>query len=144
MMMNADLGAAQSTKVFLGLVGAGAVERVSFLVIDSFHFKALVKSIPCGGFVSMQNRSFGNAGANEGRGLAFRAKHSWHRIAATFANDDDQLPFATLVLGISAVTAMLFLISWLHIAAKIATIDFGRLAFSANDPALQFICHGFA
>jgi len=36
MVVNADLGAAQAGEVFFGLIGASAVERVSFLVAVAF------------------------------------------------------------------------------------------------------------
>ncbi|TQF29729.1 hypothetical protein [Bradyrhizobium sp. UNPA324] len=73
----------------------------------------------------MHNRSFGNTGPGKRDGLALRIRNGWHRVAATFARDDDYLPFATLIWCISAVAAVLFLISWLYIAAKISAIDLG-------------------
>jgi hypothetical protein len=129
MVMDADFGAAQAGKILLSLVGAGAVKRVGFLVIDSFY---------------LNDRSLGNAGADEGGGLALRAKHGWHRIAAAFAHDDDHLPFAVLVAGISAVTAIFFLVCWFYITSKIATIYFGRLALATDDAATHFLRHCFA
>jgi hypothetical protein len=79
------------------LVGAGTVKGVGFLVIDSFHFKALVKSTPLGGFVSMNDRSLGNAGADESGGLALSAKHGRNRIAAAFANYHYDLTLTVLI-----------------------------------------------
>ena len=46
MVVDADFSATQAAEIFLSLVGAGTVKRVGFLVNDSLHFKALVKSIP--------------------------------------------------------------------------------------------------
>ncbi|WLB77004.1 hypothetical protein QIH83_21550 [Bradyrhizobium elkanii] len=53
----------------------------------------------------MNDSPLPNAGTNESGGLAFRAKHCWHRIAAAFTDDDD-LPFPILIAGISAVAAI--------------------------------------
>ena len=92
----------------------------------------------------MNNSPFSDTGANKGGSLALRAKHGWHRVAVTFANDDDHLPFAVLIASITAVATVLFLISWLHIAAKIPTIGFRDLAFTTDNPALHFLCHRFA
>jgi hypothetical protein len=35
------------------------------LIIDTLHLKALVQTIPRGGFIGMNNRALGDAGADE-------------------------------------------------------------------------------
>ena len=78
----------------------------------------------------MNDRTLGNASADEGGGLALSAKHGRNRIAAAFANYHYDLPLTVLIAGITAVTAVVFLICWLHIAAKITTINLSDLAFT--------------
>ena len=65
MMVNADLGTAQAGEIFLSLVRASAVERVSLLMVDALHFEPLVQAIPRGGFVGINNRTLGNTGLDE-------------------------------------------------------------------------------
>ncbi|SDF90215.1 hypothetical protein SAMN05216337_108511 [Bradyrhizobium brasilense] len=92
----------------------------------------------------MNDSPFRNAGADKSGGLAFRAKHCWHRIAAALTDDDDDLPFPILIAGISTVAAIFFLVCWFYITSKIAAIYFSRFAFDADDAALQFIRHCLA
>src|SRR5882757_11405637 len=134
-MMDADFSAAQAGEIFLSLVGASAVEGVGFLMVDSFHFKTLVKSIPSGGFVSMNNSPFGDPGTDERGGLAFRAKNGWHRITAPFTDDDYDLPFPILIAGISTIAAVFFLICWFYITSKITAIYLGNPAVTADNAA---------
>src|SRR5437016_1100188 len=143
-MVDADLGAAQPTKVFFRHVGAGTIEGVCFLMVDPLHFEAFMQSIPRGGFIGMNHSPFGDTSADERGSLAFRAKNGWHRIAAPFADNDYNLPLPILVASITAVAAVLLLVCWLYIAAKIAAIDFSHLALATDDAALQFLSHCFA
>ena len=44
--MVADFGAAQAAEIFLGPIGAGAVELVGFLMVDALDLKVRVEAIP--------------------------------------------------------------------------------------------------
>ncbi len=92
----------------------------------------------------MNDSPLRNAATDESGGFAFRAKHCWRRIVTALTDDDDELPFPILIAGISAVAAIFFLVCWLYVSAKIATIHFNRLAFAANDAPLQFLRHCLA
>jgi hypothetical protein len=83
----------------------------------------------------MNDRSLGNARANEGSGLAHRIKNCWHRIAGALRDDDDDLSFPILIAGISAVAAVFFLVCWFYITSKIAAIYLGDFALTADDTA---------
>ncbi|KRP84799.1 hypothetical protein AOQ73_40475 [Bradyrhizobium pachyrhizi] len=91
----------------------------------------------------MNDSPLRNAGPDESGGLAFRAKHCWHRIG-TALTDDDDLPFPILIAGISAVAAIFFLACWFYITSKIAAIYFNRFALATDDAPLQFLSHCFA
>jgi hypothetical protein len=95
---------------------------------------------PKRGFVRVKN-SFSDTSANKSGGLALRAKHGWHRVAATFTENDDFLPLPVLVAGIAAVAGVLSLICWLYIATEVAGIDFSQLASAADDAAFDFVSH---
>ena len=41
-----DLGAAQAAEIFLGPIGAGAVERIGFLMVDALDLKVRVEPVP--------------------------------------------------------------------------------------------------
>jgi hypothetical protein len=41
-MVNANLGTAQAAEIFLSIVDTSAVKAVGFLMVDSFHFKAVM------------------------------------------------------------------------------------------------------
>ncbi len=91
----------------------------------------------------MNDSPLRNAGTDESGGLAFRAKHCWHRISAALTDDDDDLPFPILIAGISAVAAIFFLVCWLYVTAKIAAIHFRHFTFAADDTTLHFLGHCF-
>jgi hypothetical protein len=42
MVVNADLSASQAAEVLFGPIGAGSVERIGFLIVDPFDFKAFM------------------------------------------------------------------------------------------------------
>ncbi len=42
----ADLGAAQAAEIFLCPIGAGAVERIGFLMVDALTSNVRVEAIP--------------------------------------------------------------------------------------------------
>jgi hypothetical protein len=64
-MVDADLGTAQSGEILLSLVGAGTIEAVGFLMVDALHFKALMQAIPRGGFIGVDDRALGYASLDE-------------------------------------------------------------------------------
>src|ERR1700728_1590952 len=47
MVMMADLGAAHTGEKFLRPIGASAILRIGFLVVDALHFVLGVKLVPC-------------------------------------------------------------------------------------------------
>jgi hypothetical protein len=63
--VDADLGTTQAAEILLSLIGAGTVEAVGLLIIDTLHLKTLVQTIPRGGFIGMNNRALNDAGADE-------------------------------------------------------------------------------
>jgi aldehyde dehydrogenase (NAD+) len=75
--------------------------------------------------------------------LALRTKNGGDRIAVALADDDDNLALAVLMASEAAVDAGLFEVGGLHVAAKIAAINLSLFAFSADDAAFHFLCHGF-
>jgi hypothetical protein len=46
MMVVADLGAAHPAEKFLCPIGASAIERIGFLVIDALDLEAIMQAIP--------------------------------------------------------------------------------------------------
>jgi hypothetical protein len=76
----------------------------------------------------MNNRTLSDTRADESSGLAFRAEDGGDRISTSLADDDDNLSFAILIAGISAVAAIFFLVGWLYVTSKIAAIDLSNLA----------------
>ena len=92
----------------------------------------------------MNDSPLRNAGTDESGGLAFRAKHCWRRIATALNDDDDELPFPILIAGISAVATIFFLVCWLYVTAKMATIHFSHLALATTDVPLQLLRHCLA
>ena len=85
----------------------------------------------------MDDGTLSDTSADEGSGLAFRAKNGWHRITALFKENDYNLPFPILISGMSAVAVIFFLICWFYITVKIAAIDFSDLALTPDSTALQ-------
>ena len=65
MMMVAGLGAAHPAEKFLGPIRAGAVKAISFFVINALHFILCMQCIPRASFVRIDNRSLGDARADE-------------------------------------------------------------------------------
>ena len=93
------------------------------------------------GFIGMDDGTLSDTSADEGSGLAFRAKNGWHRITAPLTDD---LLFPILMAGISAVATVFFLICWFYITAKITAIYLGNPAFTAENATTHFFCHRFA
>jgi hypothetical protein len=89
----------------------------------------------------MNNGPFGDPGADESGGLAFRVKSRWHRITAPFTNDVYDLSLPIVIASISAVAAVFLLICWFYITTKIATIHFDDLAFTTDHEVLHFLSH---
>jgi hypothetical protein len=85
MMMVALFGAAQAAEKFFLPICASAVHRISLFVIDALHFILGVQRIPRATFVSVDNRSLGDARAYEGKGLPFGAEHGRERAAIALA-----------------------------------------------------------
>src|SRR5437773_9569926 len=102
-MVDANFRTAQAAEIFLSVIGASAVKAVSFLMIDSLHFKPFMQAIPRRGFISMHNSALSNASANEGCGLALGAEYGGDGISTTFPDDDNDFTFAILIASISAV-----------------------------------------
>lgn len=63
--MVAGLGAAHAAEKFFCPIRASAVEAISFLVIDALHFVGGVQRIPRATFVRIDDRSLGDARADE-------------------------------------------------------------------------------
>src|SRR3984957_10511624 len=144
MVVNANLGTAQAAEIFLGLIGASAVQRISLLVVDPLHFETLMQVIPSAAFVGVHNRALSDASADESRGLAFGIENGRNRIAAALRHDNDHLALAALIFGEATVNTILLAIGGLHIPAEVTAIHFRRFAFPADHTALQFLCHRFA
>ena len=62
---------------------------------------------------------------------------------AAFADDNNHLALAVLVASKAAIDALFLEVGGLHVAAEVAAINFRYLAFTADDTALHFLCHGF-
>jgi hypothetical protein len=67
----------------------------------------------------------------------------WNTAGTEFPDDDDHLALAVQILSEATVNAPLFAVGGLYVATEIAAIDFRHLAFTANNTALHFLCHGF-
>ena len=65
MVVDADLSASQPGEVFLSHVSASAVEAVCLLMIDPLDLETLMKVVPRRRFVGVDDRTLGNAGADE-------------------------------------------------------------------------------
>jgi len=65
MVVDADLGTAQTAEIFFSLIRAGTIEAVRLLVVDALHFKPLMKAIPRTGFVGIDDGALGNSGLDE-------------------------------------------------------------------------------
>jgi hypothetical protein len=94
-------------KYFLAQFGAGTIKAVSFLMIDLLHFEAHT-SHPTVQLITMHDRAFTNASADESSGLALGAEYGGDGISTTFAD--------ILIAGISAVAAIFFLICWFYVS----------------------------
>ena len=66
MMVMAGFGPAHTAEKFLCPIRASAVKAICFFVIDALHFICGVQRIPRASFVRIDNRSLGDARANEG------------------------------------------------------------------------------
>lgn len=113
-------------------------------MVDAAHFVFAVQAIPRLGFVGIDDRSLGDAGANEIERGAFRAKHRRNRAAIALANDDNTLAFAVLVLGEAPVAAVFLVVGRLDVAAKVTAVDFDDFTLAADHTALHFLAHGLA
>jgi hypothetical protein len=143
MVMDADLSAAEAGEVFLSVIGASAVKAVGFVVIDSLHFESFMQAIPRRGFISMYNGTFSNSRTDESGGLAFHPEYGRDGIAASFADDDDDLTFPILIASVAAVATVFLLICWFYVSPEVAAIDLSRLTLTADNAALHFLCQRF-
>ena len=64
MMVVTNLAAPHAGEKFLCPVGASAVKRIRFFVIDALHFEPAVKLVPIGGFVGVDHGALGDSIAN--------------------------------------------------------------------------------
>lgn len=64
MVVDADLGAAQTREVAFGLVSAGLIVRVGFAVVDALGQESGVQRIPMNGFVGMDHAAGRNTAGN--------------------------------------------------------------------------------
>jgi hypothetical protein len=83
-MVDADFSAAQAAEVLLGLISAGAIQRIGFLVVDPLDLEALMSVVPMTLPISVHYSPFGNPCANEGRSLAFGAENCRNEVPAAF------------------------------------------------------------
>src|SRR5579871_5585822 len=144
MVVVADFRAAETAEIFFCHVRASAVRRIGLFVVHAAHFKAGVQVIPCLAFVRIHDRSLGDAGLNPRERRPFGTEHCRERLAVTLTDDNDRLTLAGLVERKATVAAVFAMVGRLHITAEVAAVDFRRLAFAADGPALQFLCHCFA
>ncbi len=143
-VMMADFRAAKPGEVAFRHVGAGTVKAIGFFVVDPGHFEILVQAIPRSGFVGLELRAVGDAGLDEGCGVALSLEDCRDAVAVALTDDDDALALAVLVGQEAAVAAVLLEVRGLHIAAEICAIDFRGLVFTADHPALVFGRHRLA
>jgi hypothetical protein len=94
-MVDADFSAAQAAEVLFRPIRARAVKAVSFLVIDSLPFEAVMQAIPRSGFVDMNDGPFGDTRAVERSGGALRSEYGGHRVSATPTNVHNHLAITT-------------------------------------------------
>jgi hypothetical protein len=113
-------------KKTLGLVGAGTVETVGDLVIDSVRGVLAVQRVPMAGFIGMHGRAIGHNGLHELHAIGLLSRHSRLGAALALARDSDNAALAGLVFGETANNAILFQIGRAHVAADVRAVDFDR------------------
>jgi hypothetical protein len=141
-VVDTDFSTVQATEKFFRPIRACTILWIGLLMVDPFNFKSFMKVVPWSRLICTHNRSLRNAGTSECGGLAFGIEHGGDGVASTFPNYHHNLAVAVLVPGKPAVAAVFFLISGFDVAAQIAAIRFGLFAFTADDAALHFFCHG--
>jgi hypothetical protein len=61
----ASLGVTDAAEKFLRPIRAGAVHRICLFVVDALHFKSAIQAVPRNCIFGVDNRSLGEASADE-------------------------------------------------------------------------------
>jgi hypothetical protein len=97
MVMVPNLRAAHTAEKFLCPIGASAVERIGFFVVDTLHFKAAMQLVPVCGLVSVDEGARRDAAADEIERAFFTFENRRQRVAVALADYNHSLALAGLV-----------------------------------------------
>jgi len=131
-VMNTNLGAANTAEEALSLVRAGAVLRIGLLVIDPLYREVSSELVPVRSLVSVDSRTSGNVCFGGRNAFCFGCAYVRQGATATLTHDNNNLALTGLVDLLAAILAIFALVRRLHIAAKVSAIDLNVSAKRAS------------
>ena len=107
-MMLTDHHPAKTGNEAFSLVGAGAVPRIGFLVIDALHGVLGVQRVPMASLIGVDGGVRRHNAFHERQPFRFGLGNGSDGATAAFADDDQNAALVALVLGKAAINAVFF------------------------------------
>ncbi len=142
--MVAELGTAQAGEVGLRPIGAGAVDAVAVLMVDTAHGKPGVQRVPGRALVGVHHGAVGDPLADGRHGCLFGGKHLRQGASPALAHHHDDAALARLVLGQPPVDPVGGPVLRPDMAAEVGAVDLNRTPFAADPQPFHAGRHGLA
>jgi hypothetical protein len=131
-VMDSYLGPAHPAEETFGLVGAGAVPRVGFLVVDPGHDVAVMQFVKGSSLIGMDQTAAFDLAPHEGRSRRLAGDDGHRCPAGALAYHDNSLTLAGPVLRQPQITAVLLMIGRLAIAAEVGGVGLALGSLAAK------------